>query len=219
AEFAARALGGEVSAHQVRHLPFVGVADGGGPVRPRLARDQVQLPHQPADQLGANLLADTDKLGVDTPVAVGLVVVVEQRSDLDLQVFSPLRGGAGRTVQPLVIAGSGHRQPGAHAPDGGSITDMSVEPSSVLRIDELILLAHRCSRAKYAAAFFRKMFSISRSRLRRSSSRNLARSETSKGGSSVACFSRYALTQLPNDVSVTSSSRATAAIGDRKSVV
>src|SRR5208283_2925393 len=81
-----------------------------------------------------------------------------------------------------------------------------------LRSDEPEFLGHRCSLAKCAAAFFRKAFSISSSRVRRSSSRNRARSDNSSGGSSAACAMRYFFTQLPTVVSLSPYSRATSAI-------
>src|SRR5258708_1624712 len=74
------------------------------------------------------------------------------------------------------------------------------------------LLHQATSRARGTPAFFRKVFSISSSRFCRSSSRSRARSDTCSGGSSSACFSRYALTQLPREVSLIPSSRATSAI-------
>src|SRR5207248_10727116 len=77
----------------------------------------------------------------------------------------------------------------------------------------LLDLAHRCSAAKYAAAFERKSFFIRSSRFSRSSSRSRARSVSCNGGSSSACFSRYARTQFPKEVSLIESSRATSAIG------
>src|ERR1022692_2079766 len=67
--------------------------------------------------------------------------------------------------------------------------------------------------AKYAAAFFRKSFSIFSSRVSRSSSRRRARSFTVSGGSSPACSRREALTQLPRVPSLIPSSFATLAIG------
>src|SRR5215471_8786970 len=66
---------------------------------------------------------------------------------------------------------------------------------------------------QYAAAFFRNAFSISSSRFCRSSSRSRARSDACSGGSSSSCFSRHARTQLPSDVLLIPSSRATSAIG------
>ena len=54
-------------------------------------------------------------------------------------------------------------QPGAHARDC-----RSGRPGGVLRIDELIHVAHRCSAAKYAAAFERKSAFIRSSRFSRS---------------------------------------------------
>src|SRR6202158_2209755 len=61
-------------------------------------------------------------------------------------------------------------------------------------------------------AFFRNAFSISRSRLRRSSSRSRARSDNSSGGSSAACAARYFFTQPPTVDSLSPYSRDTSAI-------
>src|SRR5258708_3798072 len=65
----------------------------------------------------------------------------------------------------------------------------------------------------YAAAFERKSAFIRSSRTSRSSSRSRARSDSCSGGSSSACFSRYARTQFPRLGSLTLSSPATSAIG------
>jgi hypothetical protein len=46
--------------------------------------------------------------------------------------------------------------------------------SRILRVDELEFIGHRWSRAKYAAAFFRKSFSIFSSRFSRSTSHRRA---------------------------------------------
>ena len=71
--------------------------DGGGrPPRRRLAGDQAQLAHELADQLQAGLLAAADQGGVQTPVAVGGIVRLEQRLYLDFQQFPAPRGGAFR---------------------------------------------------------------------------------------------------------------------------
>src|SRR5690554_5248865 len=62
--------GAEVPADQIRAGRLLAAADRGGPVRPRLARVELQLPHQLADQLRANLLAVADQPGVDPPIPV-----------------------------------------------------------------------------------------------------------------------------------------------------
>ena len=102
-------------------------------------------------------------------------------------------------------------QPCAHLRDGGSAGRGLGLVGRILCRD--VGVFHRGSRAKYAAAFFRNAFSVSSSRLRRSSSRSRARSGSSSEGSSLAWFSLYSRTQLPSVVSLTPSSRATAAIG------
>ena len=48
---------------------------------------QLQLAHQLADELLARLLAAADQRGVQAPIAVFLVVRLEQRLDLQLGVF------------------------------------------------------------------------------------------------------------------------------------
>src|SRR6478752_9167687 len=207
-QLGARGVGGEVAAYQVRDRRRLLVGGGGGLVGPWLAGHQAQFAHQPPDQLVADLLAATQQFGMHTPVAVGGVGGVEQGLDLDLEQLAAGCGGAHRPGPPLVEPGPGHAQPAKHLADGGSRGGAGV----VLGVDELILLAHRGSLAKYAAAFFRNAFSISRSRLRRSSSRSRARSDNSNGGSSPACSSRYARSQFPSVVSLTPSSRATSAI-------
>src|SRR5204863_10166301 len=103
-------------------------------------------------------------------------------------------------------------EPLAHAGDGGSGGRIR-GGGGILCVDELVLVAHRCSAAKYAAAFERKSAFMRSSRTSRSSSRSRARSDSCSGGSSSACFSRYARTQLPSEVSFIPSSRATSAIG------
>src|SRR5689334_12292404 len=83
----------------------------------------------------------------------------------------------------------------------------------LFRVDERVLLAHRYSWAKKAAAFPRNSVVIRNSRFSRSSSRSRARSGRVNGGSSPACSTRYLLTQLPSVPSCTPISRATSAIG------
>src|SRR4029450_718592 len=115
---------------------------------------------------------------------VGAIAGLEQRLDLDLEQLPPLCGGTGRSVQPLVVARPRYLQPAPHPVDGGSTG------RGVLDVDERVFVAHRGSLAKYAAAFFRKAFSISSSRFWRSNSRSRARSDNSTGGASLACASR-----------------------------
>src|SRR5262249_54146418 len=137
----------------------------------------------------------------------------EQRLDLDLQLFAAALRVAWWASAPLVEPRLGHTQPAGHLFDGGSIGRRAGGlVFGALRGDERVFLAHRCSFAKYAAAFFRKAFSISSSRVRRSSSRNRARSDNSSGGSSAACAARYFFTQPPTVVSLSPYSRATSMI-------
>src|SRR5689334_22711475 len=83
----------------------------------------------------------------------------------------------------------------------------------LFRVGERVLLAHRYSWAKKAAAFPRNSVFIRNSRFSRSSSRSRARSGRVNGGSSPACSTRCLLTQLPSVPSCTPISRATSAIG------
>ena len=62
------------------------------------------------------------------------------------------------------------------------------------RLGELVLAGYRGSFANYAAAFSGKEFSISSSRMRRSSSFSLARSSTEEGSSVPSCSRLYSLT-------------------------
>src|SRR5271157_2518916 len=178
--------------------------------RPGLAGHQVQLPHELADQLVADLLAAADQGRVHAPVPVFFPVGLEQRLDLDFQQLAPLRCGRFRPRPPVVVSGFRYSQPFAHLHDGGSVARCGLV--GVLRVDELVFLGHRCSLAKYAAAFFRNAFSISRSRTRRSISRTRSASGISDGSGCPASFFRYSLTQNPRVVSLTPISRATSAI-------
>src|SRR2546430_8062620 len=128
--------------------------------------------------------------------SMGAVRIVECFGDQKLKFLLSFRRGVSGACPPLVETGFGYSQPPAHACDRGSIPAAGGR-FGVLRVDELVLFAHRGSRAKYAAAFFRKAFSISSSRLRRSSSRSRPRSVNCSGRSSPACLWRYARTQLP----------------------
>src|SRR4029077_14551633 len=98
----------------------------------------------------------------------------------------------------------------AHLHDSGSVALGGQD--GVLSVDEPVFLGHRCSLAKYAAAFFRNAFSISSSRTRRSSSRTRSSSGISDVRGCTESFFRYALTQNPSVVSLILSSRATSVI-------
>src|SRR5690606_26822046 len=79
--------------------------------------------------------------------------------------------------------------------------------------DELVLALYRASFAKYAAAFFKKEFSISSSRLRRSSSLSRARSPAFNSASAAgSCRSLCFFTQVRRVSGFRSSSRAISAI-------
>src|SRR4051794_12280615 len=200
-----RRVGGEVAADQVGDGRRRGAGDGGGrPPRPRLTGLQAQLAHQVAHQLRAGRDAAADQLGVDPPMTVGAVGVVEDGGDQRLEVLAAAGGGRGRPVPPLVEPGRRHPHPLAHLANGIDI---------LLRVDELVSGAHRYSWAKKAAAFPRNSAFIRSSRFSRSSSRSRARSETVSGGSSSPCSVRYLCTQLPRVPSCTWISRAISAIG------
>src|SRR3954452_7848007 len=177
--------------------------------RPGLARDQAELAHDRADQLRAASLALTGQRGVDAPVPVGLVGVVEDPLDEDGEPFAPPLGCRGGALAPLVAAGRGHTQPRAHSDDW---------VLHLLRVDELVLGGHRYSWAKKAAAFPRNSAFIFSSRFSRSSSRSRARSDIDSGRSSSACSTRYLFTQFPMVPSLTWISRATSAIARDDSI-
>src|SRR5271166_4656257 len=201
---------GEITVYQIGDRPGLALLGQRVPPRPGLAGHQVQLPHELADQLVADLLAAADQGRVHAPVPVFFPVGLEQRLDLDFQQLAPLRCGRFRPRPPVVVSGFRYSQPFAHLHDGGSVARCGLV--GVLRVDELVFLGHRCSLAKYAAAFFRNAFSISRSRTRRSSSRTRSASGISDGSGCPASFFRYSLTQNPRVVSLTPISRATSAI-------
>src|SRR3984957_1449167 len=140
-------------------------------------------------------------------VPVLLVVVLEYCLDHELEHFPALLRLAFRPFSPVVVAGFRYAEPFAHLRDRGSL--VLLRRGCVLSTDERVFLAHRCSLAKYAAAFFKKAFSISRSRTRRSSSFTRSGSGMPAGSGFLAIFFRYADTQRPSVVSFTSSSLAT----------
>ncbi|EKX66250.1 hypothetical protein STRIP9103_04569 [Streptomyces ipomoeae 91-03] len=149
------------------------------------------------------------QLGLDAPVPVGAVGHVEGFLDEQFQFFAPLGGRGFWAGSPVVVAGSGDAESAAHELDAVCVL-LGVEPHLV---DELVLACYRGSFAKYAAAFFRKVTSISSSRLRRSSSFRRARSFTvsSASGAGSCCF-WYFFTQPRSVSEFSSSSRATSEI-------
>src|SRR6266545_1421426 len=188
--FHARCLGGEVAGEQVGDRPGGRVGLGEAvPPRLRLAGDQAQLTHQTSGQLDGAVHALAGQLGVDTPVAVGLVGIVE---DIDDEFFEPLQSLRGRrfgSAAPLVVSRRRNREPTAHVRH--AVLAFSVRVEGVfLRVDKLKLGAYRYSLAKKAAAFPGNSFSDRSSRTSFSSSRRRARSEIVNGGSSPAWFLR-----------------------------
>src|SRR5579875_2300646 len=209
----ARLFRGEVAADQIRDRPGLAVLLGQrAPPRLRLAGLESQLAHDGADEFGAALLAAADQRCVHAPVAVFLVIRVEKGLDLDFQQLASFRGRAFRPRPPIVVSGFRDSQPFARLGDSGSAC-LFPGQGGAFRIGERVLLAHRCSFAKYAAAFLRNATSISSSRLRRSSSRTRSSSGIPSGSGCPAVFFLYAFTQKPSVVSFTPSSRATWAIG------
>src|SRR5690606_32090771 len=114
------------------------------------------------------------QLGMNPPVTVGAVGVVETESDLRGQYFTPTRGGRRLTAAPCVEARSGHFRPTAHGYHG---------MIAFFGGDERVFQCHRCFFAKKATDFPRKRFSSSSSRTLRSNSFSRARSDISNPGS------------------------------------
>ncbi len=198
--------GGEVLADEVGDVVLASVGLGEpGPPRAWLAGLQVQLTHDAADELGTTRHAPPRELVMDASVAVGLVGSVECVGDEQREPFSPLGGRRCGPFLPVEESRRGHVEPGAHLLHGVCV----LRVAGSARVDELVLLGYRGSRAKYAAAFFRNSFSIRSSRSSRCASASCIRSDAVKGGSSSACSSRYCFTQFPRVPSLTPSSRAT----------
>ena len=97
---------------------------------------------------------------MDAAIPVGAAERLEQRLDLVREQLAAPSGGAGPAVEPLVVTGFRHADPRAHPHYRGSITRILRRMCCALRGDELVFVAHRCSLAKYALAFFRNAFSI-----------------------------------------------------------
>ncbi len=169
--------GGEIPVYQIGDRAGIAGHGGGRPVGSGLAGDQVELAHQVPYELGADLLALPDELGVHPAIPVGLVGMLENSLDECGEVLTANRRGWGRPVPPFVISRRGHLGPLAHLHDG---------EVSLLRVDELKFRAHRDSWAKKAAAFPRNSAFIRNSRFSFSSSRRRARSVIDSGGSSSA---------------------------------
>src|SRR6266704_4926219 len=104
------------------------------------------------------------QLGGDPAVAGGRVRIVEYPRDDERELPSPFRRAAFRPGPPLIESRLRHSQPPAHARDRGSGA-VAGGLCGVLGVDELLLVPDRCSLAEYSAAVFRKLFSISSSRL------------------------------------------------------
>src|SRR5664280_731606 len=148
--------------------------------------------------------AEAGQLGMHPPVAVGVVGVGEHLPDQQAPLGPAGRRRRARPAAPFIEPGGGHGHPLAHLHD---------RVQCLLRVDELVLTAHRYSWAKKAAAFPKNSVFIRNSRTSRSSSRSRARSETLNAGSSSTCSTRYLFTQFPRVPSLTCMSRAISVIG------
>ena len=84
--------GGEVPPDPVGDLGDVGGLRGQRPGLADLAGHKAQVAHEAADELAGGLLALAGQFGVNAPVPVGLVVVVEDLLYLSFQVFLSYRG-------------------------------------------------------------------------------------------------------------------------------
>src|SRR5664279_1679855 len=115
---------------------------------PNLAADQVQLPHQRPDELRADGHAEAGQLGMHTPVAVGVVRVGEHLPDQQPQLGPAGRRRRARPAAPFIEPGGGHRHPLAHLHD---------RVQCLLRVDELVLTAHRYSWAKEGRRFSQEL--------------------------------------------------------------
>ncbi len=179
-ELPARGVGCGIAADQVRDRTGRGV--GAGQTHPAgtgLTGHKSQLTGQVTDQLPARSDPASGECGVQPAIAVGRIGPDELVSDQGFEDVAAPGGGGVRAGSPRIEPGRGHLQPAAHRRDRKRAFG-----SGERCVDELVLLAHRGSWAKYAAAFFRNSFSSFTSRYLRSSSRSRARSLTSRPGSS-----------------------------------
>ena len=90
--------GGEVAAHQVRDRTSVRGDRGARPPPAWACGDQAQLGRDQPRGLQVDVLARTGQGGVDAPVPVGLVRVLEQVRDHDREFGPPGRGRRGGAV-------------------------------------------------------------------------------------------------------------------------
>ncbi|QCX82356.1 hypothetical protein C9F11_43890 (plasmid) [Streptomyces sp. YIM 121038] len=158
--------------------------------RPAFAREA-------ADRLQAGGDVPAVRLCVDAPVAVGAVGVLERLRDEQFQFLTPFGCRGFGTASPVVVAGFGDAESLAPVPDAVRVL-RRVEPRLV---DELVRARCRGSPAKYAAAFFRKVFSISASRIRRSSSLRRARSLSVSSASGAGSWRALCFFTQPRRVS------------------
>src|SRR5664280_496999 len=101
-------------------------------------------------------------LGRHPPVAGGVVGVGEHLPDQQAQLGPAGVRRRARPAAPFIEPRGGHHHPLAHLHD---------RVQCLLRVDELVLTAHRYSWAKKAAAFPKNSVFIRNSRTSRSSSR------------------------------------------------
>src|ERR1039457_7610254 len=94
---------GEVALDEVRDAVLLAVALGEcEPPEPRLARLQAQLTHEGPDELGPARHAPACQAGVDPPVPVGPVGVVEGPGNEQLEFLTPFRCSRSRPSTPFV---------------------------------------------------------------------------------------------------------------------
>ena len=79
--FLAGGGGGEVPIDQIGDRAGIAGHSGGRTPRPGLAGDQVEVAHQLPHELGADLLALTNELGVHATVPIGLIGMFKNRFD------------------------------------------------------------------------------------------------------------------------------------------
>src|ERR1039457_761548 len=179
---------GEVALDEVGDAVLLAVALGEAePPGPGLAGLQAQFTHEEPDQLRPARHTPACQVGVDPPVPVGPVRVVEGPGNEQLEFLTPFRGSRRRPGPPAVKSRTGDLKPRAHLHYRRRLNIVRGRAGCVLRVDELELVAHRGSLAKYAATFSRKATFCLRSRSSRSASRSRTRSLIVSDGSSLAC--------------------------------
>ncbi len=165
--------GGEVPADQVGAVVLVVGGDRGALARPGLDAEDPQLVHDAAHQPLRGADAAPSERGEHPPEPVHAVRLSVYRADLLCQPRPPGCGRRERALpfRPGVVAGARDLEEPGHEAD---------RVVGLLRVHERELLAHRCSFAKKAAAFFKNVFSSAS--LRFSASSRAIRSASGAGG-------------------------------------